>query len=264
MEDHELAGLLAQEAGDVLLAVLDEGLTAGWTPWQLQDQGDRRAHEHLVARLADLRPGDAVLSEEGSDDRVRLASDRVWIIDPLDGTANLIAGLPFYAVAIALIDNLGPRFAAVASCTDGNVWIASRGQGASLNGQPIHLPDTPQSELIVLSTGLLDRLQSFPDAYKSVRSVGKIRNLGSQALHLCSAASGRFAAVASKEARVWDEAAGGLIVREAGGVWHSAADGADWTRPGALMEMEQNSVAGHPASSDAMVRVLGPVLGKVC
>ncbi|MEQ9241966.1 inositol monophosphatase family protein [Roseovarius indicus] len=204
-----------------------------------------------------------VLSEERVAD-APAELDAYWMIDPLDGTANLIAGLPFYAVAIALIDNLGPKFAAVASCTDGNVWIASRGQGASLNGQPIHLPDTPQSELIVLSTGLLDRLQSFPDAYKSVRSVGKIRNLGSQALHLCSAASGRFAAVASKEARVWDEAAGGLIVREAGGVWHSAADGADWTRPGALMEMEQNSVAGHPASSDAMVRVLGPVLGKVC
>ena len=123
MEDHELAGLLAQEAGDVLLAVLDEGLAAGWTPWQLQDQGDRRAHEHLVTRLADLRPADAVLSEEGSDDPARLAADRVWIIDPLDGTRDFCRpGSVEWAVHVALVEDGVPTAAAVSLPSSGGLY----------------------------------------------------------------------------------------------------------------------------------------------
>ncbi|KRS16556.1 inositol monophosphatase family protein [Roseovarius indicus] len=213
---------------------------------------DRLLSDELP-KIADV----PVLSEERVAD-APASLDTYWMIDPLDGTANLIAGLPFYAVSVALVDPLGPRLAAVVSCTDGNIWSAQRDQGATFNGRPVSMPKSPQSELIVLSTGLIDWLQSYPIAYKSVRSVGKIRNLGSQALHLCGAAMGHFAAVASREARVWDEAAGGLIVREAGGEWQSAADTADWTKPGALMEADQNSVAGHPASTDIMMRMLGP------
>ena len=123
MEDHELAGLLAQEAGDVLLGVLAEGRAAGWTPWQLQDQGDRRAHEHLAARLADLRPDDAVLSEEGSDDRARLGSDRVWIIDPLDGTSDFPRpGSVEWAVHVALVEDGVPTAAAVSLPPSGGLY----------------------------------------------------------------------------------------------------------------------------------------------
>jgi 3'(2'), 5'-bisphosphate nucleotidase len=82
--DHALAGDLATEAGELLLAVRRE-LAAAPTE-MLKDEGDRRSHELLMARLAELRPGDAVLSEEGADDLVRLRADRTWIVDPLDGT----------------------------------------------------------------------------------------------------------------------------------------------------------------------------------
>ncbi len=123
MGDNELAGLLAQEAGDVLLGVLDEGRAAGWTPWQLQDQGDRRAHEHLVTRLADLRPDDAILSEEGSDDRARLATDRVWIIDPLDGTRDFCRpGSVEWAVHVALVEDGVPTAAAVSLPPSGGLY----------------------------------------------------------------------------------------------------------------------------------------------
>ncbi|WP_460713864.1 3'(2'),5'-bisphosphate nucleotidase CysQ [Nocardioides dilutus] len=80
--DHELATWLAQEAGRRLLGVRGEGLEGR----ELKDAGDRAAHELLMDLLARHRPGDAVLSEEGKDDRVRLERDRVWIVDPLDGT----------------------------------------------------------------------------------------------------------------------------------------------------------------------------------
>src|SRR4051812_6359171 len=81
-DDHTLAGWLADAAGRRLLEVRGEGLEGR----ELKDAGDRAAHELLVELLAQYRPTDAVLSEEGKDDKVRLQSDRVWIVDPLDGT----------------------------------------------------------------------------------------------------------------------------------------------------------------------------------
>jgi 3'(2'), 5'-bisphosphate nucleotidase len=81
-DDHALAAWLAEEAGRLLLAVREEGLTGR----ELKDAGDRAAHDLLMALLAEHRPTDIVLSEEGKDDRRRLEADRVWIVDPLDGT----------------------------------------------------------------------------------------------------------------------------------------------------------------------------------
>ncbi len=81
-DDHVLAAWLADEAGRRLLDVRGEGLEGR----ELKDAGDAAAHELLMALLAEHRPTDAVLSEEGKDDKVRLTSERVWIIDPLDGT----------------------------------------------------------------------------------------------------------------------------------------------------------------------------------
>ena len=81
-DDHALAAWLATVAGDLLLEVRQQGLEGS----ELKDAGDRAAHELLMALLTEHRPGDAVLSEEGKDDKVRLTSDRVWIVDPLDGT----------------------------------------------------------------------------------------------------------------------------------------------------------------------------------
>ncbi len=81
-DDHTLAAWLAATAGDLLLQVREQGLAGR----ELKDAGDRAAHEYLMARLGELRPDDAVLSEEGKDDKVRLGARRVWIVDPLDGT----------------------------------------------------------------------------------------------------------------------------------------------------------------------------------
>jgi 3'(2'), 5'-bisphosphate nucleotidase len=81
-DDHALAAWLAETAGRRLLEVRGEGLEGR----ELKDAGDQAAHDLLMALLAEHRPGDAVLSEEGKDDKARLDADRVWIVDPLDGT----------------------------------------------------------------------------------------------------------------------------------------------------------------------------------
>jgi 3'(2'), 5'-bisphosphate nucleotidase len=84
VSDHELAERLATQAGELLLAVRDELAEAPQA--ERKAAGDKRSHDFLMQALAQLRPGDAVLSEEGADDPVRLRSERVWIVDPLDGT----------------------------------------------------------------------------------------------------------------------------------------------------------------------------------
>lgn len=100
-DDHELAGRLATEAGELLLEVRAEFADAESA--DRKAAGDRRSHEFLMAALAEHRPEDAVLSEEGADDKVRLNSDRVWIVDPLDGTREFSElGRQDWAVHVAL------------------------------------------------------------------------------------------------------------------------------------------------------------------
>ncbi|EUA44340.1 3'-phosphoadenosine 5'-phosphate phosphatase [Mycobacterium xenopi 3993] len=108
--DAALAAQLAEEAGELLLAVRDE---VGFDyPWLLGDVGDAQANALLLRRLQAKRPADAVLSEEAHDDLSRLGADRVWIIDPLDGTREFSTpGCDDWAVHVALWQRDGGRAA---------------------------------------------------------------------------------------------------------------------------------------------------------
>ena len=99
--DHEVAARLATEAGQLLLAVREE--LADATAADRKTAGDKRSHDYLIEALARERPDDAVLSEEGVDDPVRLSAQRVWIVDPLDGTREFSElGREDWAVHVAL------------------------------------------------------------------------------------------------------------------------------------------------------------------
>lgn len=84
--DAALAARLATEAGRLLLEVRSSMVEQGVYPWQLMDAGDMAAHRFLMKALGEARPGDVVMSEEGVDDARRFSAERVWIVDPLDGT----------------------------------------------------------------------------------------------------------------------------------------------------------------------------------
>jgi 3'(2'), 5'-bisphosphate nucleotidase len=101
MNDQELAQYLAIETGKLLQKTFQENHTS-LTPNELGSLGDKTGHEFLLHELAKHRPLDHVLSEEGEDNAGRLAANRVWIIDPLDGTSHYSKGEPDYAVHIAL------------------------------------------------------------------------------------------------------------------------------------------------------------------
>ncbi len=101
MNDQELAEYLALETGKLLQTTYTEN-HASLTPQELGAFGDQTGHEFLIHELSKHRPLDHVLSEEGEDNSGRLAANRVWIIDPLDGTSHYSKGEPDYAVHIAL------------------------------------------------------------------------------------------------------------------------------------------------------------------
>ena len=110
-DDHALAARLAEGTGRLLLDLLND--PSGPHGWDLEMAGDRQAHEFLVEELRRHRPGDAVLSEEGRDDRRRLDAERVWILDPLDGSSDFgVSGA--WSVHVALCERGVPTAAAVA------------------------------------------------------------------------------------------------------------------------------------------------------
>jgi 3'(2'), 5'-bisphosphate nucleotidase len=102
-DDHRDAATIATEAGELLVALRAAMHGAGADPTEVKAEGDRSSHEFIVAALASSHPDDAVLSEEGADDPVRLAASRVWIVDPLDGTREFSEkGRTDWAVHVAL------------------------------------------------------------------------------------------------------------------------------------------------------------------
>ncbi len=132
MDDHALAADLATAAGRLLLKLRAE---SGLEGRPLKDAGDLESHEFLMARLRETRPGDAVLSEEGRDDLARLENDRVWIVDPLDGTREY--GEPprtDWAVHVALW--AGARLAAGAVALPAQGMTLATAPGGGVNFQP--------------------------------------------------------------------------------------------------------------------------------
>ncbi|WP_129668333.1 3'(2'),5'-bisphosphate nucleotidase CysQ [Phytoactinopolyspora endophytica] len=158
MTDAALAARLAEEAGTLLLELRDRHGSSTQTTDQreLRRAGDRAAQEYLAKELAGARPDDAVLSEEADDDRRRLTADRVWIIDPLDGTKEYAEGRSDWAVHVALWtrDGVGPVSTTAAS-TDaasavnaplGNLVagaVALPGRATTLSSDSVQPPEPP-------------------------------------------------------------------------------------------------------------------------
>ena len=126
-DDHRDAAAIATEAGQLLVALRATMHAAGADPAELRAEGDRSSHDFIVSRLAATHPDDAVLSEEGADDAARLDAQRVWIVDPLDGTREFgEEGRTDWAVHVAL--TVGGEVVAAA--------VALPARGLTLNASP--------------------------------------------------------------------------------------------------------------------------------
>lgn len=137
--DAALARAVAEEAGTLLIAIRDGAEEAGKS---LGDRGDREANALILRRLAAARPNDCILSEESFDDRSRCAAQRVWVVDPLDGTREYASGRDDWAVHIALAIDGCPVQGAVALPAMGRIFSTDR-------ACPARPPIAPRPKLVV-------------------------------------------------------------------------------------------------------------------
>lgn len=192
----------------------------------LVTETDRAIERMIQARLADAFPDHLVIAEESapSESLVRPARDRyVWYLDPLDGTTNFAHAYPHFAVSLALA--LGPDliFGIVHDPVRDETFVAERGHGATLNGDPITVSSIRQLDDALLATGFPYDRREHLEFYLGfladlIRQAQGVRRNGSAALDLCYVACGRLDAFWEWKLRPWDTAAGALIVQESRGV----------------------------------------------
>ncbi|GAB3098866.1 inositol monophosphatase family protein [Isoptericola nanjingensis] len=216
---------------------------------------DRAAEALLRRRLAEERPDDAILGEEGDD--VPGTSGLTWVLDPIDGTVNYVYGVASYAVSVAVV--AGPpdprRWTALAGCVhsvvDGRTWTAARGGGAERDGRPlcVRRPDALSRSLVGTGFGYAPERRArqaevLVDVLPRVRD---IRRIGSAAIDLCLLAEGALDLYYERGLNPWDLAAGALVAAEAG-AWVGGLHGRG---PGAAM-----TVAGATPVVTELVRLL--------
>lgn len=172
-------------------------------------RADREADDLLRSRLPAIRSG-AWLSEESADDPSREGADRVWVVDPLDGTREFVDGVAEYTVAVALVERGRPVIGVVHNPATGETFHAVRGEGAYRDGEP-----TQVSEGTVL---LASRTELRGGEFDPFRGEWDLRPTGSTQYKLALVAAGEGAATFSRGPKwEWDVCAGELIVHEAGG-----------------------------------------------
>lgn len=201
----------------------------------LVTEADLVVQQALTATLCEHWPDIAVLGEEMSRQDQQSALQQsvagVWCVDPLDGTSNFAVGVPYYAVSVALVKDGRPYMGVVYDPSRGECFTALAGHGAWLNGERLSAstPATALRESLALidlkrlSTVLAGRLATEPP-YKSQRSFGAV------ALDWCWLAAGRCHLYLHGRQKLWDYAAGYLVLQETGGR-SVTLDGEDVFRP---------------------------------
>lgn len=211
-------GLVA-EAGRMALDYFGRKESLGVTMKGTQDWltvADGAVEDFLRARLAELFPGDTVIGEEGGG----AASDAVWILDPIDGTSNFARGDRNWCISMGFLLNREPTIGIVAAPALDELYVAQRGQGATLNGQPIAVSGADDIRRAYIELGWSARISSqrYLDMIGRGYAAGcSIKRGSSGTLGLCHVANGRTDAYAELHINAWDVAAGIVIVSEAGG-----------------------------------------------
>ena len=178
-------------------------------------QADRAVERLLRPRLKDLLPGSEFLGEE---DGGPTEAERLWIVDPIDGTTNFIRGLPHWCISVAFREHGRLRFGAILAPVLDQLYLAEAGQGATRNGHPIRRTEVdPAAALVNVGQSKRQGTGFFAKLISGLRD-HQIDNrlLGSGALGLALTASGEVDGSIEGQAQAWDVAAGLLIAHEAG------------------------------------------------
>jgi len=190
-------------------------------------QTDLDAQEAALRVIADRHPEHAILVEEGAGtvaEQLESWDGRpLWIVDPLDGTANFLHGHPCYCASVAVAADGGLVAGAVVSGSSGERWWAAESEGAYKNGRRIRVSDRRSLKGALVGTGFpFKKVEVLPEYLgqldRVLRAASGARRGGSAALDLCYLAQGSLDAFWEEILMPWDFAAGVVLVREAGGV----------------------------------------------
>ncbi|MEO9237328.1 MAG: inositol monophosphatase, partial [Jatrophihabitantaceae bacterium] len=230
-DDLALAAELVREAGQLAARMLVEGLQSvrKSSVSDVVSAADHAAEELVQARLREHRPADAVIGEEGAQVAGADPSGaRTWYIDPVDGTYNFLAGIPFWCSALALaggpdqpVTNVPLAGAVYIPVTD-ELWLGSLDHPTSVNGQPVaRLVDRPLAELAVgsyLHPARLAEADVRDPLLAAFSGAATMRMLGSGSIELAYVAAGRLGIWAQLDCPAWDWLPGAALVTAAGGV----------------------------------------------
>ncbi|MCS7012901.1 MAG: inositol monophosphatase family protein [Chloroherpetonaceae bacterium] len=184
-------------------------------------------------------PYDEIMGEEGTLEKG--SSGRRWIIDPIDGTLNFIHSLAIFCISVALMDERGElQVGAIYQPMTKELFTAEKGRGAYLNNRRIRVTRNFRSEKLLLATGFPYKVYEHLDAYLNLFkdilvSTAGIRRPGSAAIDLAYTACGRFDGFWEYGLKIWDIAAGALIVKEAGGVVTDFKGNNDYLKSGNII-----------------------------
>lgn len=190
-------------------------------PADLVTEADFAAQEEIRAIVLGAFPDHSLLGEEGLPPQAERTEYR-WLADPLDGTTNYVHGVPHYCVSLALEHKGTAIVGAVFDPSLDECFTAIAGRGALLNGQPIRTSDVSEMSQALAASGFPAKVESgCPEILAFNEAVFRcqgVRRTGSAALNLCYVAAGRFDVNWGFSTKIWDIAAGTLLVQEAGGV----------------------------------------------
>lgn len=220
-------------------------------------EADRDTETLVRDALKEAYPHDGILGEEHG--RIEGSSDYLWIIDPIDGTANFVTGIPQWCVIIACLKNHETCFGVIFDPISGELFTAQRGQGAFVNGKKIAISQSPG--LDVGSVGLGHSAKSttaktLAVAERLLSAGGMFFRNASGGLMLAYTASGRLIGYIEEEMNVWDCVAGLLMIEEAGGTV------APFDMKQAI-EHKCRVVAGGPTVYSELMQIADEVYGQV-
>jgi myo-inositol-1(or 4)-monophosphatase len=226
---------LARQAGAILRAGFQREKHVYYKgEIDLVTDADRQTEAFLIQEIRRRHDGHAIVAEESGETPGTL--DRVWYIDPMDGTVNFAHDFPVFCVSIGYAVDSQMRFGVVYDPLRDECFSAARATGAWLNGVPIQTTQAAVLDTSMLATEFGYDVRTNPQnnldlyAYFALHTLG-VRRIGSAALDLCYAACGRFDGYWELRVKPWDLAAGGLIAEEAGAKVTKVSGEPDYVAP---------------------------------
>ena len=249
----------ARRAGDIIIRNINRLDSIKVTSKGRNDfvsEVDRQAEADIIETIRRSYPEHAFLAEESGRQG---DSEFLWIIDPLDGTTNYLHGFPVFAVSIAVAHRDRLEHAVVYDPMRQELFTATRGVGAQLDGRKIRVSSQRNLESALIGTGFPFRgketwLDSYMPMLKAViASTAGVRRPGAASLDLAYVAAGRLDGFWELGLQPWDMAAGSLLVQEAGGIVTSLSGNDDYVETGQIL-------TGNSRIHDALSAILTPLL----